>query len=79
MCMAKFVKGQLFECSTLKKTIQKKNGFEKPTKQKATKISREYSFNITKASKIFDQLFGAGQLKLPGDHKLPTLKEIAGN
>lgn len=43
-----------------------------------TKIGQECGFNITKANKIFDQLFSAGQFKLLGDHRLPSLEEIAG-
>lgn len=71
-----FTDGQPFECSTLKKP-KRKEGFKKLANQKTYEISCQYNFDITKANKIFAQLFDVGQLKLLGNYKLPSAEEFA--
>lgn len=59
-CVVELVEGQTFECLDLRKLKQKRDGYKKPTKQCATKIGRESSFDIMKADEIYDQLFRVG-------------------
>jgi beta-xylosidase len=37
---------------------------------------KTYSFDITKADKIFDYLLEKGQIKLIGNHKIPSVEEL---
>jgi hypothetical protein len=37
---------------------------------------KTYTFDITKADKIFDYLLEKGQIKLTGNHKIPSAKEL---
>jgi hypothetical protein len=37
---------------------------------------KTYSFDITKADKIFDYLLEKGQIKLTGNHKITSAKEL---
>lgn len=41
-------------------------------------IGKDYSFDITKAEKIFDHLLKDGQLKLPKGHVIPSADEKKG-
>lgn len=57
MCIVELINGQPFECLALRKSKQKKDTYKKPLKQHATKISKEYGFDITKANKISYKFF----------------------
>jgi hypothetical protein len=37
---------------------------------------KTYSFDITKADKIFDYLLEKGQIKLTGNHKIPSAEKL---
>ena len=45
-------------------------------KEKANLSNKSYSFNITKADKIFDILLKDKQIILPKGKKMPSIKEI---
>ena len=72
--MAEYIETKPNECHTLKSPTMVK---EKKV-PKANQIAKEYSFDLTKADKIFDALIKDDQIKLSDGHVIPPLEDWAG-
>jgi hypothetical protein len=46
------------------------------TKNKSIEEEKKFNFDITKADKIFDYLLEKGQIKLTGNHRIPSAEEL---
>jgi hypothetical protein len=76
--VAELIAGKPYTCKALAKTDSKSSD-RSQNSQSATKAPQnenKYSFDITKADSIFDQLYQDKQLKLSQGHTIPSKEEI---
>ncbi|CAN1836506.1 hypothetical protein LINPERHAP1_LOCUS34796 [Linum perenne] len=73
--LAEIVPGKPYVCSSLSKVDV---GPQEGRPNRAPIQPRKYSFDVTKADLIFDQLYKDGQVKLSGGHNLPSPDKLKG-